>query len=122
MRKKTIKFTADTIFWYVIYFLPVLSYLLFCFTEPVNVAQTGVITGFNTYITTAFNFTENTFIYSILADIFGSNGVFNLGLDNALILCLSWFIGTFIIHLAVDFVLFIPRLCHKWLKDFTQGD
>lgn len=122
MRKKTVSFMADTIFWYILYFLPIISYLLFCFSEPIAVGSSGAIIPFSTYINTAYNFIQDNFIFTALNDIFGANGVMPLGLDSALLLYFSWFIGTVIIHLAVDFLLFIPRLCHKWLKTFCQGE
>lgn len=252
MRKKTVNHVADTIFWYVLYFLPIISYLLFCFTEPttsinnnvnndavyssyscstymledsdvltsgdyvfnnvltinvgygryelsfqidnvdysvmiidatssvVRVSQGGTsipveiysngwinvnyqkitiladytyadnsiktfftnnltfiepepepdipieptlnIVPFYDYMISTYQFTENNFIYTTISNLFGINGVFNLALDKGIYLYFSWFIGVYLMHLFVDFILFIPRLCHKWLKEFTQGD
>lgn len=249
MRKKTVNHLADTIFWYLLYFLPIISYLLFCFCEPVaissntdtstvdstsysvnstynatvyadtytlpkgeytfkdtldfsmltnstenisinftcngidyaliqiypsdDVMQYGSsmvyhwsfssdnykvinvledttfnnsnyilffdtntsfvapaipveptldIVPFYDYMISAYSFTENNFIYNTITSVFGENGVFNLALDNGIYLYFSWFIGVYLMHLFVDFILFIPRLCHKWLKGFTQGD
>lgn len=242
MRKRTVNHVADTIFWYVLYFLPIISYLLFCFTEPTRVEQLDVsadtyssvavveenpfilpagqytfneildfsifegsfqetltfdfifdnspctsllvfveeqdvylnalteiynngwvvsartlilevdaifnnpyyktfitsnstfsipdiptestlnIVPFYDYMVSTYQFTENNFIYTTILDLFGEYGVFNLALDKGIYLYFSWFIGVYLMHLFVDFLLFIPRLCHKWLKEFTQGD
>lgn len=242
MRKKTVNHVADTIFWYVLYFLPIISYLLFCFTEPTvatkidnstdtvsvvataddnpyvlpagryvfnenlnfspfgssisetltfdflfgDVSYTSLfvlveekaiyanaitqlyyntwkvdsrvmvlevdavfnnpnyktfitsnsvysapdipiepsldIIPFYDYMISSYQFTENNFIYTTISNLFGVNGVFNLALDKGIYLYFSWFIGVYLMHLFVDFILFIPRLCHKWLKEFTQGD
>lgn len=65
---------------------------------------------------------SNTFVYECISGAFGHSGVFPLfGNDNVLFVFV-WFIDTYIAHLFVDFILFIPRLCHKWMKAFTQGD
>lgn len=120
MRKKTVNHLADTIFWYALYFLPVLSYLLFCLAEP---ATSSTVVSFNEYITTAgFSSTGSNVIYRTIYDIFGGNGIFPLFSTIAPIHVLCWFANMMLIHLAVDFILFIPRLCHKWLKTFTQGE
>ena len=122
MRKKTVKFVADTIFWYVLYFLPVISYLLFMFIHP---SGTGGIEplSFMTFLSdTGFTIITDNVIYQALFDIFGTGGMLPFFDSPVIFTCLTWFVAVFIAHLFVDFVLFIPRLAHKWLNAFTQGD
>ena len=90
--------------------------------EPEPIEPTLEIVPFYDYLVSAYTFLDNNFIYTTITDTFGVNGVFNLGLDNGLYLYMSWFIGVYLLHLFVDFILFIPRLSHKWLKSFTERD
>lgn len=119
MRKKTVNHLADTIFWYAIYFLPVISYLIYLcgvggnynyilFTDFINFSGFGVL--------------SDSVIYTALYDIFGVGGLMPFFDTPVIFICMTWFVSTFLIHLFVDFVLFIPRLAHKWLNYFTKGD
>lgn len=120
VRKKTINHVADTIFWYVIYFLPVILYLLFILAEPSN--TTSVI-NFSTFLdNVGIGFVADNIISSTLVSIFGVGGILPLLSTNVPFEIFTWFISMFIIHLAVDFVLFIPRIAHKWLKGFYKED
>lgn len=117
MRKKTIKHTADTIFWYLIYFMPAICYFLLFWNngeQTISLAQM-----FTQY---GFGVTNNNIIATSLQQIFGANGIMPLFTDMGIIYLLTWFASCMIIHLAVDFLLFIVRLSHKWLNKFTQGD
>lgn len=120
MRKKTISHVADTIFWYLIYFLPVIFYLIFTLSlEPV---LTNVI-NFETYFASVgFGFATDNVVVNTMISLFGVNGVLPIFSTNVPFIIFSWFICTYILHLMVDFLIFIPRLCHKWMKQFTQGE
>lgn len=121
MRKKTVNHLADTIFWYVLYFMPVICYLLYLFAEP----ATGTVSAisFTSFIENiGFGFVSDNIIITSLKDIFYTGGIFPIFSTDMPFIIFSWFIGVYIAHLAVDFLLFIPRLCHKWLKQFTQGE
>lgn len=120
MRQRTVNHVADTIFWYLIYFLPVIAYLLFILAEPsTGTTAVDMISFFNNV---GFTFNDTNIIFSTLTSIFGSGGVLPLFTTNTVIYILTWFVSVFLCHLLVDFVLFIPRLCHKFMKKFTQGD
>lgn len=120
MRKRTINHLADTIFWYILYFLPVIAYLLFLFIEPGSSPTIVNIESF--FGSMGLSFVTDNIIVNTLTGIFGPNGVLPLFQDGSVILILAYYVSVFIMHLAVDFLLFIPRLCHKWLKAFTQGE
>lgn len=120
MRKRTINHLADTIFWYLLYFFPVIAYLLFLFVEPGTATSIVDLPTFFNQV--GFGIVTDNVIINALRDIFGANGILPFFNTDMPLLIFTWYITVFITHLAVDFILFIPRLCHKWMKSFTQGE
>lgn len=120
MRKKTVNHVADTIFWYLIYFLPVIVYLLYMLSSPGT--GTNIIEFSQFFESIGFGFVSDNIIISSLTSIFGQGGILPLFTTNTPFIIFSWFISAFLCHLLVDFLLFIPRLCHKYLKVFYQED
>ena len=120
MRKRTINTFADTVFWYLIYFLPVLVYLLYLIAEPAS--GTSLISFSSCFDTIGLGFVSDNIVVSSLKDIFGTGGLLPLFSSDTPFIIFGWFVCTYITHLAVDFLLFIPRLAHKWMNKFTQGD
>lgn len=116
MRKKTITHTADTVFWYVLYFLPVLAYLLFCFIQAGAIESVSVPAFLDFINNAGFSVITDNIIVSSLSELFGTGGVLPLFDNQSIFVIFGWYIGTFILHLAVDFLLFIPRIAHKWLN------
>lgn len=110
MRKKTISHFFDTLFWYLLYALPFLIYGI--------VAIKGDVSALNTFLTANFGAFTDNIIFTTLSDLFGSTGVFTLFTDTSIIYLCTWFVSVFILHLAVDFVLFIPRLAHNFMDCF----
>lgn len=144
MRKRTIKYTADTIFWYLIYFLPIILFIITVFQGMRNEAfarefidsDTGAFY-FGNYVSTLIEGSKNYFstfiyansvnpIYKTLVSLFASRDTgLRLLSDNngaSLIGFFSYYVSVYIIHLSVDFLLFIPRLCHKWMNAFTRSE
>lgn len=120
MRKRTVNHLADTIFWYFLYFLPVIAYLLFTFVEPgTATAIVDIPTFFNQM---GVGFVTDNLIFTSIDGLFGQNGILPFWTTQTPTLIFTWFITVYIAHLVVDFLLFIPRLAHKWLKAFTQGE
>lgn len=144
MRKRTIKYTADTIFWYVIYFLPIILLLISfiqgirneAFAQAFIDSETGqfsfsfliqnMLTGSKTFFSTFIYANSVNPIYTTLVSLFASRdtGLRLLSDTNgaSLIGFFTYYVSVYIIHLAVDFLLFIPKLCHKWMNAFTRGD
>lgn len=115
MRKRTIKCLADTIFWYALYFLPILILILMSIHNP--------ITSISSVISTlGLNVLQDNIIFTTLSDIFGSGGVLPFFQSTDLIIFFTYYICVYLLHLLVDFVIFIPRIAHKWLNHFTQGE
>ncbi len=116
MRKRTIAHIADTLFWYLLYALPLLMYLI-------NAVRHDTVP-FVTFMTDnlGFMFSATNPFLTALNEIFGSAGILPLFTSDAALYLACWFISMLIVHLLVDFVVFIPRLAHKWLNKATQGD
>lgn len=114
MRKKTLTFAFDTIFWYAIYLLPILAYLVVLKTT--NLSFTDWMLSWDLYPT--------SMLLSSLNELFADNGILPLfSIPNSgFVLFSAWFIITNIVHLFVDFILFIPRLCHKYMHILTRDE
>ena len=117
MRKKTVNHLADTIFWYLLYFLPVITYLIYIMC--IGGTDVNIINFADFFSSIGLGIVESNVIVSTLSSIFGSSGVLPLFNTSVPFIIFGWFIGMYIIHLAVDFLLFLPRLCHKYMDKFT---
>lgn len=116
MRSKTLKDIFDDLFWYSLYMLPLIC---LCFV----VCRTGEFIGLSTALTSlGLGLLVDNPILSTISQIFGSGGILPFFVSSDILVYVSYFICVFIVHLLVDFVLFIPRLCHKWTKKLYQGD
>lgn len=118
MRKKTVNHLADTIFWYLLYFFPILAYMIYLFAEScTSIMSFGLF-----FSSMGFDFVTNNFLLVGLSDIFGVNGIMPLFQNDLVFYIFVWYIGIYLIHLAVDFLLFIPRLAHKYMNKCIQND
>lgn len=114
----------DKIFWFIISFLPVISWLVYLYgyvhlnTDP----GTSVIR-FSNWLQSNFllvDFPSNPF-YSVLSQIFGPGGKFPL-LDTNTLSLFVWLLTIEVIHVCFDIIVFIPRLAHKWISKAVQND
>lgn len=115
MRKRTINYFAETIFWNVLYFIPVICYLILLF-------KGGISTFGSVFETIGLNIATNSTAYTSLASIFGTDGILPLFENTDILVFLTYYINVFIAHIFVDFILFIPKIAKKWMNKFTQGD
>ena len=99
MRKKTVSYVADTIFWYVLYFLPIIAYLLYLFAEPASGATVLNLGAFME--NSGLVLVENNVIYTALQGVLGANGVLPLFASEGALMFLSYF------RTVVQFVLLI---------------
>lgn len=116
MRKRTCSYFFDTFMWWLIYLLPFLMYL-FGF-----IWGRSPITSVSTFFDSTGLASSNSVILTSLVDLFGPSGILPLFENVVVFQFFSWFIATMLIHLAVDFLLFIPRLCHKWMGSLTNTE
>lgn len=116
MRKRTQNHLFDSIMWYLIYLLPLLCLVLAFSTGVTDLTISGLMSQLGLQV-----LTDNV-IYSNLVGIFGADGVFPLFNNLEILSYLTYFISIFIIHLFVDFLLFIPRLAHKWMRKISGGE
>lgn len=116
MRKRNVNHIADTIIWTLIYIAPLLMAFLVCTTDG---------TTFNTAIVEVFRlFTidANNPILLALIDIFGAPGILPTFANNSIVVqYLTYFIMSNIIHIFVDVILLLPRLCHHLGDKLERG-
>lgn len=123
MRKKTVKFTADTIFWYLVYLLPVITYILYVFgTTKAGVLPNAIISFGNWLGRCGLNVWSGNIVSTSLNSIFGSGGIMPFISELGIFDFFAYFVLVYLCHILVDFILFIPRLCHKWMNKFTGGE
>lgn len=115
MRKRTVNYLAETVFWNVIYFIPIIAYLILLW-------QGGITTFGCVFDTIGLNIAENSTAFSSLASIFGTDGILPLFANSDLLVFFAYYINVSIAHIFVDFILFIPRIAKKWMNKFTQGE
>ena len=122
MRKRTISNIVDSAFWFLVSILPLVLYLITCFSYKLQ-SSTESLTAFLPFMKN-LGLMDSGVIYNSLSDLFGSSGILPLfsANNNAILLFLSYFVSVQIVHLAVDFLLFIPRLAHKYMNTFTQNE
>lgn len=119
MRKSRIKCLADTIFWYALYSLPLITYLIFILSEPGN-GNTTPISMVQFWNQISLGLASNNIITNAIESIIGNTGIIPLFSGKTPIILATWFINTYILHLIVDTLLFIPRFAHKLLEKTTE--
>ena len=128
MTKKTgntrFSYKLDKIFWFVISFFPLFSWLIYLFS----------FTSYTTSPLTFFAWLEQNFgflgevsgsaIYSTLYQIFSITSAASLFpvLSTSLLAFFTYLITVEIVHVIYDVIVFIPRLAHKWISKAVQDD
>lgn len=110
MRKRTIKCICDNFMWYLIYLLPLLCFGILLFKGETTIS---LLDAFNSL---GLGVLPTSDVYVSINSIFGVGGLVPLFASTDLILYFSYFVCVYVVHLCVDFLLFIPRLAHKWLS------
>jgi len=115
MRKKTIYLIADKLFWCVCMLLPLLVWVVSSNNGNGNFASVMAELGIS----------SDNIVYQTLNALFGSNqdSVIHLFTSGSTtMLFFTYFIILELVHLFVDFILFIPRLANKWMSKFTRSE
>lgn len=121
MRKRSISYLIDAGFWLIVSLLPVLFYMI----QPLAYELTSASDTLPTFAQTmaTFGINNTNYLYVAIMDIFGDQGLMPFfSSDSVVVLFLSYFILIQLLHVFVDFVLFIPRLAHKWLEKLTHTE
>lgn len=117
MRKRTINHLFDTIFWYIIYLLPII-FLIFAWSKgntDINLATIFMEAGYG------FDIAMDNSLLLPLYFIFSQAGPIPLFNDLGIPLYLGYFISCWIVHLFVDVLLFIVRWAHSMMDGFLGG-
>lgn len=115
MRKRTIKFCADKLLWLIVFLLP----LLLCLTANIGGIDMTIDAVFNQY----FNIGEDNIIFDAINQMFGADGYLPIyGTGSYLPYIITWFSCVIMIQLVYDFLMFVPKLAHKYMHTFTQDE
>lgn len=116
MKSKTLEKYLDRLFWFILLILPLLILLVTNrWTESSFIS-----------VLSQFNINNTNIIYSVLNDIFGSNGILpfvNTVETSVVLLYLSYMVLIELVHIVVDVILFLPRIAVKLLDGAVEmGD
>lgn len=117
-------YKLDKIFWFVVSFFPLFSWLIYLFSF--SSYTTSPLT-FYAWIEQNFGFMgniQNSAIYSTLYQIFFITSVSSLfpALSTSLLAFFTYLVTVEIVHVLYDVIVFIPRLAHKWISKAVQDD
>lgn len=118
MRKRNFDFCLDRLMWFLIYTFPIWIVLFNAFITPLGDILTTI-----TECSFVVDFV-NTDVYSVLNDIFGERGLIPMFMGDtgsAVLSYMTYFVYVLLIHLAVDFLVFIPRIAHNLLSKVGGG-
>ena len=115
MRKNSVNYFVDKFFWTLLYLLPIVAYLILLSkgTEVVTISSAMSIFGLDIINTNV--------VYESLNSLFGVSGIFPIFASADMLCYLTYFVTLVIIHLAIDFLLFIPRFGHYLYDKYLGG-
>ena len=121
MRKRNLDKLFDNIFWYAIYLMPLFVIL------AVYACPAIINLPFDEY--TIFDIAEKVFVVfgcdeGIIYDFLSTCVEYITGYARTsyLVCMCNYFIIAVCLHLIVDFVLFIPRIAHKYMDKFVRSE
>ena len=117
-------YKLDKIFWFIISFFPLFSWLIYLFSFS---SYTAAPITFYAWLEQNFGLigkSPNSIIYSTLYQIFSVTSVSSLfpALSTSLMSFFTYLITVEIVHIIYDVMVFIPRLAHKWISKAVQDD
>lgn len=119
MREKTVKKLLDRLYWYAIALLPVIIYLIYAISVPNNATSIDTFAD----IFNSLGFYNGNIVTTALVQLFGETGVIPFFEDTSLVIyILSYYVLAEVVHLAIDFLLFLPRMTHKFMEDFVDKE
>lgn len=143
MRKRTVNCIVKNIFWYTIYLLPIIVALIITLSvtsesffywfketyqfQTIDSLSNLFVFNFDGVLRAIIDIDYNP-IYSALVSAFATDGGVVPLFSNestggvAFLRYFAYFISVYLLHILIDFLLFIPRLCHKWMNSFTATE
>lgn len=117
-------YKLDKIFWFVISFFPLFSWLIYLFSFS-DYAKPPL--AFYAWLEQNFGFMGNitkSVIYSTFYRIFSIASVDSLFpvLSSSLMAFFTYLVTVEIVHVLYDIIVFIPRLAHEWISKAVQND
>ena len=117
-------YKLDKIFWFIISFFPLFSWLIYLFSFS---SYTASPLTFYAWLEQNFAFMgqiSNSVIYSTFYQIFSITSVTSLfpTLSTSLMAFFTYLVTVEIVHILYDVMVFIPRLAHKWISKAVQDD
>lgn len=120
--KNRFAYKLDKLFWFFIQIFPLVCFTVYCIAGTRG--SEVVVPTFNSFLVKlGFDYQQGNVFYNILAQLFGSNGVFPLFVDSGgVILYLTYVLTMEVLHICFDVIVFIPRLAHQWISKAVQDD
>lgn len=117
-------YKLDKIFWFVISFFPLFSWLIYLFSFS---SYTGSPLTFYAWLEQNFAFMgqiSKSVIYSTFYQIFSITSADSLFpvLSTSFMAFFTYLVTVEIVHIIYDVIVFIPRLAHKWISKAVQDD
>lgn len=124
MRKSVVTHSSDCIFWHLILLFPLIGYVVYLM--PFNDSAVTPIPLIDFMSSIGFGnplLVDGNPIYKALLTLFGDSqgSFFGLFATNDVLWYFSYIGSIHLVHLAVDFILFIPKLCTKWIDKYTES-
>lgn len=120
--KNRFSYKLDKLFWFFIQIFPLLCFALYCIAG-IRGNEVVVPSFISFLIKLGFDYQQGNVFYSVLAQLFGSMGVFPLFVDSGgIILYLTYVLTMEVLHVCFNVIVFIPRLAHKWISKAVQDD
>lgn len=115
MRKRTIHNILDSLFYWFLAILPLVSYCLYSYqnTQPML---------FTDYIVDIFELPFQGITFEIATWLSQNvDNILSIDTINAWLAVVGYYISINILHLMVDLILFVPNLARKWLNRSLGG-
>lgn len=113
MRKKTLDNILDSLFWFIVYTLPIILFVvgLVRVKDMQLNSFSDVFSSFQSFMTSFVG--SDSLIYTTLNKV--CNEYLNVAFAPAIVAFLTYFSYAMIVHILIDVLLFIVRFAHKYL-------
>lgn len=117
-------YKLDKIFWFVISFFPLFSWLVYLFSFTSYTASPLTFYAWLEQNFALLGQVSHSIIYSTLYQIFSITSVNSIfpALSTSLLAFFTYMVTVEIVHVLYDVIVFIPRLAHKWISKAVQDD